>query len=332
VTQLAFPLDNVRFERQGGLTDRALALLGHGPAATSEVALRVMGITHGGGAAAAAVFALLGTDSRFRVSADGVWSLAAPPRPYSAYDPLPYGVAPEGTEGTEGTDAEDAAPPAEPAAKTPPAAAVPLRPLREEEWVVVDLETTGGSPYRGHRVTEVAAVCVSGGRITDTYCTLVNPQRRIPGMITSLTGITEAMVMNAPLFREVADDVSDAIRGKVFVAHNAAFDWRFLCHEMQMATGMQPRGRQLCTVRLARKLMPELPSRGLDSLALYFGLRIENRHRALDDAVATARLLIRFIEMLEDRGASDWDEMQRILRKRAQRKKRTKSPKSMESA
>lgn len=327
MTQLAFPLDNVRFERQGGLTDRALALLGHGPAATQEVAFRVMGITQGGGAAAAAVFALLGTDPRFRVSADGVWSLAAPPRPYSAYDPLPYGVP------NDGAEAADASPPAAKAKRKAPAEpAFPLRPLRDEEWVVVDLETTGGSPYRGHRVTEVAAVCVSGGRITDTYCTLVNPQRRIPGMITSLTGISEAMVMNAPPFREVADDVSDAIRGKVFVAHNAAFDWRFLCHEMQMATGMQPRGRQLCTVRLARKLLPELPSRGLDSLALYFGLRIENRHRALDDAVATAKLLIRFIEMLEDRGAGDWSEMQAMLRKRAQRKKRTKSPKSMESA
>lgn len=327
MTQLAFPLDNVRFERQGGLTDRALALLGAGPAATPEVAYRVMGITQGGGAAAAAVFALLGTDPRFRVSADGVWSLSAPPRPYSAYDPLPYGLP------SDATEVEEASPSATaPKRKKPAEPAFPLRPLREEEWVVVDLETTGGSPYRGHRVTEVAAVCVSGGRITDTYCSLVNPQRRIPGMITSLTGISEAMVANAPAFREVADDVSDAIRGKVFVAHNAAFDWRFLCHEMRMATGMEPRGRQLCTVRLARKLMPELPSRGLDSLALYFGLRIENRHRALDDAVATAKLLIRFIEMLEDRGASDWDEMQRILRKRAARKKRTKSPKSMESA
>ncbi|HET7461929.1 MAG TPA: 3'-5' exonuclease [Longimicrobium sp.] len=329
MTQLAFPLDNVRFERQGGLTDRALALLGDGPAATSEVAQRVMGITHGGGAAAAAVFALLGTDPRFRVSADGVWSLTAPPRPYSAYDPLPYGGA---SGGSEAGDAPPSAGAPKPKRQAPAEPAFPLRPLREEEWVVVDLETTGGSPYRGHRVTEVAAVCVSGGRITDTYCTLVNPQRRIPGMITSLTGISEAMVANAPLFREVAEDVSDAIRGKVFVAHNAPFDWRFLCHEMQMALGVQPRGRQLCTVRLARKLLPELPSRGLDSLALYFGLRIESRHRALDDAVATAKLLIRFIEMLEDRGAGDWAEMQRMLRKRAERKKRTKSPKSMECA
>lgn len=333
MTQLAFPLDNVRFERQGGLTDRALALLGDGPAATSEVAFRVMGITQGGGAAAAAVFALLGTDPRFRVSADGVWSLSAPATPPSIYDPKPWGpsIAPAEESTEDEPDFLDRFVPKR-KIEAPPAPVIPLRSLREEEWVVVDLETTGGSPYRGHRVTEVAAVLVSGGRIAETYSTLVNPQRRIPGMITSLTGISEGMVADAPHFRDVAERVQEAIGGKVFVAHNAAFDWRFMCHEMRMCTGTEPRGRQLCTVRLARKLLPELPSRGLDSLALYFGLHIQSRHRALDDAVATAHILIRFIEMLEERGATDWNEMQRVLRKRAQRKKRTKSPKSMESA
>jgi DNA polymerase III subunit epsilon len=257
-----------------------------------EVAARVLGITHGAGAAAGAVFTLLGGDARFSVSGEGVWSLAAEP------------------------------------AEAPPTG----RSLRDEEWVVVDLETTGGSPYRGHRVTEVAAVRVAGGRIAETYCSLVNPQRPIPSMITRLTGITHEMVCGAPCFGQVARDVSAAIEGRVFVAHNAAFDWRFLSHEMQMATGMAPRGRQLCTVRLARKLLPELPSRGLDALALYFGVEIESRHRALDDAVATAHVLLRLIDMLEDRGAEDWDSMQKLLRKRAKRKKREASPKSMEAA
>jgi len=323
VTQLAFALDNVRFERPGGLADRALVLLDAGPAPTHEIAARVLGITHGAGAAAAAVFALLGTDPRFRVSADGVWSLA--PSAGSFYSPSPMPPSAQSRRGRKRRASPDAAP-------AQVEDAEPLRSLWEEEWVVVDFETTGGSPYRGHRVTEVGAVCVSGGKITDTYSTLINPDRRIPGMITSLTGITEQMVAGAPRFGEVASRVSDAIAGRVFVAHNAAFDWRFMCHEMHMATGMQPRGRQLCTVRLARKLLPELPSRGLDSLALYFGLRIESRHRALDDAVATAKLLIRFIEMLEERGAANWNELQAVLGKRASRKKRRATPQSMESA
>lgn len=293
MSQLALPLDGVRFERDGLLVRQALALLAAGPAPTADVARHVLGIAHANGAAAAAVFSLLGGDPRFSVSADGAWALAS-------------------------------------ASPTPPA--TPGRALRDEEWVVVDLETTGGSPKRGHRVTEVAAVAVSRGEIRRTWCTLVNPGRRIPGMITSLTGITEQMVAEAPRFHEVADRVSQEIRGRVFVAHNVAFDWRFMGWEMQQATGMAPVGRTLCTVRLARKLLPELPSRNLDSLAHYFGVEIEHRHRALDDAVATARVLIRLIEMLEDRGAGDWEGLQGLLRRRARRKKRKASPQSMESA
>jgi DNA polymerase-3 subunit epsilon len=296
VSQLVMPLDdNVRFVRDGALAKKALKLLQGGPLPTVEVAAKVLGITHGAGAAAAAVFTLLGTDPRFAVSPDGVWSLRARKE------------------------------------KAPPE---PSRPLREEEWVVVDLETTGGSPYRGHRVTEVAAVWVSGGKVTDSYSSLVNPDRPIPGMITSLTGITHEMVAGAPRFHQVAPKVAEAIEGRVFVAHNAAFDWRFLCHEMQQATGMAPRGKTLCTVRLARKLLPELPSRGLDALSLYFGVEIESRHRALDDAVATAHILCRLIEMLEERGASDWNGLEEVLGKRAKRKprKRKATPQSMEAA
>ena len=314
--QLAIPLDGVRFEHEGGLAQRAWRLLSEaGPLPTAEVAARVLHLTQGAGAAAAAVFALLGGDSRFSVSADGVWSVATAPA-----------AAPKRRRRSRATDFDDAADSGEASVSEF------VRTLREEEWVVVDLETTGGSPFRGHRVTEVAAVRVSGGKVAETYSTLVNPGRSIPSMITSLTGITDEMVRGAPPFGAVAAAVSEAIEGRVFVAHNAAFDWRFLGHEMEMATGLRPRGRQLCTVRLARKLLPELPSRGLDALSVYFGVDIENRHRALDDAVATAHVLLRLIDMLEDRGATDWEALQAVLGRRARRKKRTASPKSMEQA
>ncbi|HEX2203870.1 MAG TPA: 3'-5' exonuclease [Longimicrobium sp.] len=296
MSTLLLPFEDLHFVPSGGLTERALRLLEGGPMPTAEVAARVLGVTSGAGAAATAVFTLLGGDRRFAVSSEGVWSLAVPE-----------------------------VPPA-------PSAGAPLRSLRDEEWVVVDLETTGGTPLRGHRVTEVAAVHVSGGRITHTYSTLVNPERPIPSMITSLTGITQGMVAGAPRFHEVAGRVRDAIAGRVFVAHNAAFDWRFLGHEMEHATGCRPAGRQLCTVRLARKLLPELPSRSLDALSLYFGVEIESRHRALDDAVATAHVLLRLLDMLEERGAADWEGLEIVLGRRAKRKKRTASPKSMEAA
>lgn len=204
--------------------------------------------------------------------------------------------------------------------------------LHDEEWVVVDLETTGGAPQQGHRITEIAAVRISGGEIRDRYSTLVNPDRHIPRMITSITGITDSMVREAPRFHEVAPRVAEVLGGCVFVAHNAAFDWRFLSHEMQRATGCALTGRQLCTVKLARKLLPNLPSRGLDSLAQYYGVEIEARHRALDDAVATARILLRFLDTLRDREVVDWAGMEMILGRRAPRKKRRAHPRSMESA
>jgi len=209
----------------------------------------------------------------------------------------------------------------------------PLRRLREEEWVVVDVETTGGSPRRGHRITEVAAVCVSGGRIRRTYSTLVNPERRIPSMITALTGISDEMVRDAPRFRDVVDELEGVLRGRIFVAHNAAFDWAFLCSEMERAVGGRLEGRQLCTVRLARKLLPQLPSRSLDSLAYYFGLRIESRHRALDDAVATAQVFIHLLDRLQEMEIEEWEQVQRLLRRPVRRRKRRRAmPRSMDSA
>lgn len=293
-SRIAIPLDGVRLERDGSLTQRALRVLASEPLSSIDVAQRVLGITGGGGAAAAAVFALLGADPRFRVSAQGVWSLAS----------------------------AEAAP------------APRARSLRDEQFVVVDVETTGGSPRHGHRVTEVAAVRVCGGEIRETYCTLVNPERPIPRMITSLTGITNVMVADQPRFAQVAPRVARALDGCVFVAHNAAFDWRFICHEMSLSTGMTLSGRQLCTVRLARKLLPQLPSRSLDGLALFFGLEIEARHRALDDALATARVLTRFIDMLDEQGVADWEGLQTVLgarKPRAPRKKKA-APRSMEVA
>lgn len=212
----------------------------------------------------------------------------------------------------------------------PPAVEAP--PLLGEEWVVVDVETTGGSPRQGHRVTEVAAVCVSGGEIRRTFATLVNPDRRIPSMITALTGISDEMVREAPRFHEVAPELTEVLRGRVFVAHNAAFDWGFLCSEMERAVGGRLDGRQLCTVRLARKLLPQLPSRSLDALARYFDLEIEARHRALDDAVATAHVLLRLLDRLQEMEITDWEDVQRLLGRRGPRRARRASPRSMDVA
>ena len=177
-------------------------------------------------------------------------------------------------------------------------------PLDELPFVVVDTETTGTSVWGGDRITEVALVQVRAGRVGDAWSTLIYPQRPIPLWITSLTGITDAMVRDAPPFWDVAERVRETLGAGVFVAHNVGFDWRFLDAELQRTTGdgCAPDARRLCTVRLARVFLRQLERRSLDYLAAYYGVSIVGRHRALGDAVATAHCLTRLLNDAQGRG------------------------------
>jgi DNA polymerase III subunit epsilon len=194
--------------------------------------------------------------------------------------------------------------------------------LRDLEFAVVDVETTGGSFHRGHRVTEIAAVRMSGtGVLLDECRTLINPERPIPPFITSLTSISWEMVRHAPRFHEVAGEVGRVLGGAVVVAHNAAFDWRFVCAELDRA-GVPLTGRTLCTVQFARRVVPEVRSRSLDSLAHFFNIHNYARHRAWGDALATAELLRRLLDRAEDRDVRAWADLELLLRKRARKRRR----------
>lgn len=186
-------------------------------------------------------------------------------------------------------------------------------PLHGLDYVVVDVETTGASPGRGDRITEIALVEVSGGRISGEYSTLVNPGRPIPRWIARLTGITGEMVEDAPAFEEVADPVRERLEGRVFVAHNVPFDWRFVAEEMRQARSVLPEGPRLCTLRLARRALPGLSRKGLDGVSRYFDVEIEGRHRAAGDARATASVLLRLLELADRRGVQRWGEMEAWL-------------------
>lgn len=220
-----------------------------------------------------------------------------------------------------------------PAVPFPTCNVPPELPLRELEYAVVDVETTGGSALRGHRLTEVGVVVVRGdGTTVGEYGTLVNPGRPIPGVITRITNITNAMVAGAPAFRDVAEGVRRATHGRVFVAHNAGFDLRFLGVELLRATGRPYERDPLCTVRLSRRLLPEVRRRSLDSVCRYYGIPIEGRHRALGDARATAVLLLRLLERADEQGLRTWGMLDALLRKARGRRKRSALPRSMESA
>ncbi|MDP2480138.1 MAG: 3'-5' exonuclease [Candidatus Palauibacterales bacterium] len=186
----------------------------------------------------------------------------------------------------------------------------PSGPLAALSYVVVDVETTGASPGRGDRITEIAAVEVRHGAITDEFSSLVNPGMPIPAWISRLTGISDDMVCDAPRFEEIAGLVRERLEGRVFVAHNAPFDWRFVSAEMRRAASVLPSGPRLCTLRLARRALPGLARKGLDSVTEYYGIEIEGRHRAGGDAVATAGVLLRLLEEVERRGFTEWGDLQ----------------------
>jgi DNA polymerase-3 subunit epsilon len=130
------------------------------------------------------------------------------------------------------------------------------------------------------------------------------------------------MVSRAPLFRDVAPRIADSLAGSVFVAHNAGFDWRFVSAELQHAGGMKLQGDRLCTLRLARALVPQVRRRSLDALSWYFGIENSARHRAGGDARATASLLLRLLDEARDRGCETLADLRRLTATQQHRRKR----------
>jgi DNA polymerase-3 subunit epsilon len=187
--------------------------------------------------------------------------------------------------------------------------------LRDLRFAVVDTETTGGGVHRGDRIMEVAVVHVDGTEITTAVDQLIDPQRPIGRYVQRLTGITWEMVREAPTFGDVAPMIHEALEGRIFVAQNVRFDWRFLSMELQRATGRGLSGERLCTVKLARKLLTHLPRRSLDALAWHYEVPIVGRHRAGGDARATAAVLLRMFADARRQDVDSWDGLQALLRK-----------------
>ena len=256
------------------LIHRAASVLEKGPLHTVALAHEVLGLTGTPGAASAAVFTLLGPDSRFQVDGKGVWSMMGPG---------------------------------------------PGTPLSQLRYAVVDVETTGGPYGLGHRMTEIAIYDVREGVVSDEYRSLVNPGRTIPRQIEALTGISNRMVASAPFFDHIATDVLERLEGRIFVAHNVRFDWGFVSRQLSEALGEVPNVERLCTVRMARRLLPRLRRWNLDAVTRHYGIDVADRHRAHGDALATARVLIRLLDEASQQGLTDLDGLREFLRKRRRR-------------
>ena len=185
-------------------------------------------------------------------------------------------------------------------------------PLDNVLFTVLDVETTGGlASY--NRVIEVGAFQVSHGRVGRSYMSLINPGRKIPIFISHLTNIYDEHVADAPRFEQVAADVRQFIGDSVFVGHNAPFDFRFM--NMEFARAGQPLlpGPAVCTIKLARRLMPELTSRSLGAVCRHLDIELkEERHRAHGDAWATALVLLHCLDLLRAHGIHTFEDFLRV--------------------
>ncbi|MEE1315422.1 MAG: PolC-type DNA polymerase III [Faecalimonas sp.] len=172
-----------------------------------------------------------------------------------------------------------------------------------DSYVVFDLETTGFSASSDH-IIEIGAVKVEEGVITERFSSFVNPERPIPFHITNLTGITDEMVLDAPKIDVVLPQFLEFIGDAALVAHNASFDVGFI-EENCRRLGIGKSYTYLDTVALARVLLPTLSKFKLNLVAKALGISLENHHRAVDDAGATAEIFIKFIAMLQEKGIGD---------------------------
>ena len=176
-----------------------------------------------------------------------------------------------------------------------------VRPLSDTTFVVVDVETTGGAAAATN-IIEIGAARVRSGRVLEEFQQLVNPGSRLPAFITRLTGIDDTMLADQPPITAVWPRFVEFLGDAVIVAHNAAFDVGFLNAAALAHNGRALSQPHLCTLRLARRLMPELRRRSLDVLAGHFGIPTSDRHRALGDVRITVEIFFHLLERLAARG------------------------------
>jgi DNA polymerase III epsilon subunit family exonuclease len=171
--------------------------------------------------------------------------------------------------------------------------------LKDLEFVVVDVEATGAKTPP-NRLIELGAYRIRNGCIVDKFLSLVNPEIPIPRFVATLTGISNDMVRQAPVFADVAPRWLDFVSDAVLIAHNSNFDANFINHEIsRVYPGHRMVNQHLCTVKLSRRVLPELLNHRLDTIASHFSISIASRHRAGGDALATAEIFLHLLAKAE---------------------------------
>jgi len=174
--------------------------------------------------------------------------------------------------------------------------------IKQSEFVIFDVETTGLSPVDGDRIIEIAAVRVKGSQVVDRFYSLVNPQRRIPSQATMVNNITDDMVEAAPVSADVLPQMINFIGGACVAGHNVRFDLNFLCYELAL-TGrrLNDQTPAVDTLKMARELLPYLSNHKLAYLARSLGVVVDQTHRAMADVEITVGVFLRLMEMAGDK-------------------------------
>lgn len=180
--------------------------------------------------------------------------------------------------------------------------------MDNKKYVIVDIETTWLS-RESHQITEIAAVLFDWKKILKQFQTLVNPCKPIPRFITSLTGIDDKMVADAPTICEALPGFFDFLEDHIMVAHNATFDYWFLNHNWILHLNTPIENHILCTRKLSNRLIPELTSKRLEILCKYFNITNQRAHRAMADVLATSEIFEKLLFLLKNKWIEDKSEI-----------------------
>ncbi len=170
-----------------------------------------------------------------------------------------------------------------------------------ERYTVIDIETTGLNRNQD-KITEIGALKIRDNRIVDKFEMLINPQIKIPAEITQITGITDKLVRDKPTISEVLPKFLDFVEDDILIAHNAIFDMGFLNANSFKYFNKSLENKNLCTLNLAKKIVPTIPSYRLSSLCNYFDIKNECAHRAMGDVYATTKLFFKFQAIMHNNG------------------------------
>jgi len=176
------------------------------------------------------------------------------------------------------------------------------------KYTVVDIETTG-LDYKDHKITEIAAVNILNNKIIGRFQELINPECIIPPEITQLTGITDFLVKDKRIIRDVLPEFVQFVGQNPIVAHNIAFDYNFINYNTQKYLDLSLNNKKICTVKLARKLFKNIASCRLESLCNYFNIENTNAHRAMSDVLATTKLFLKFQAILHNNGIQEENQL-----------------------